>query len=90
MKKAPQLKKKYIVGIREVHVSSREVWANSPEDAKEIAGEDLDTEVMLEFSHVLDSDTWTVEEVDEPGELCETSGILGTPCNKDNCNSGCL
>ncbi len=59
------MKKKYIVGIREVHVSSREVWANSPEEAKEIAAENLDTEVMVEFSHALDSDTWTVEEVKE-------------------------
>ena len=23
-------------------------------------------------------------------DICEHSGILGTPCDKDNCNSGCL
>ena len=57
------MKKEYIVGIREVHVSSRKVLADNPEDAKEIAAEDLNTEVMVEFSHALGKDTWTVEEV---------------------------
>ena len=28
-------------------------------------------------------------EVDRAG-LCNHSGIPGTPCDKDNCNSGCL
>ena len=57
------MKKKYIVGIREVHVSHREVEADSPEEAINIAKRDLDTEVMLEYSHTMEENTWTVEEV---------------------------
>ena len=53
---------KYIVGIREVHVSHRVVEAQDPEQAKDIASRDLDTEVALEYSHTLDKDTWTVKE----------------------------
>ena len=57
------MKKEYIVGIREVHVSSRKVLADNPDHAKELAVDNLATEIMLEFSHALDTDTWTVEEV---------------------------
>ena len=59
------MKKKYIVGIREVHVSSREVEAENPEEAINIAKKDLGTEVMVEYSHTMEENTWTVEEVKE-------------------------
>ncbi len=57
------MKKEYIVGIREVHVSSRKVLAENPEEAKEIAAENLDTEIMVEYSHTLNRNTWTTEEI---------------------------
>jgi len=50
----------YIVLIREVHVSHRLVEANSPEEAKENAGDGM--EVFCEYSHTLSQDTWTVEQ----------------------------
>lgn len=52
---------KFIVGIREVHVSYREVEAESPEAAVEEAGGA--TEVMIEYSHTLDPELWSVEAV---------------------------
>ncbi len=53
-------KRKYHVGIQEVHVSTREVEAESPEQAKELAG-DLGTEVLIEYNHTMSEDTWSVE-----------------------------
>lgn len=58
--------KKYCVYIREVHVSHRFVEANSPEEAKDLAGDEACS--YLEYSHTLDKDTWTVEEA--PGCGC--------------------
>lgn len=52
---------KYIVGIREVWVSSREVWASCPEEAILLAGDESET--FDEYSHTLDKETWSVEEV---------------------------
>lgn len=52
---------KYIVGIREVHVSYRAVEASSQEEALQLAEDDLASEFHLEYSHTLDKDTWTVE-----------------------------
>lgn len=53
---------KYIVNVREVHVSMMEIEAESEEEAiKEVArggGE----EVALEYSHTLETDYWTVDE----------------------------
>lgn len=43
----------YLVGIREVHVSTVEVEADSEEEALEIAAEGESEEVMLEYSHTL-------------------------------------
>jgi len=59
---------KYIVGIREVHVSYREVEANSIEEALEIAPGSLGDDERLEYSHTLDTDTWSVEEEKENGK----------------------
>ncbi|MCC6489688.1 MAG: hypothetical protein IT364_19495 [Candidatus Hydrogenedentes bacterium] len=59
------MKKTYLVGIREVHVRFFSVQANDPEEAKELvnrrAPEAVDLE-LLEWSHELKPDTWSVEE----------------------------
>ena len=60
------MKKEFHVLIREVHVSCRLVEASSPEEAIALAKEgnhDLE-ELFLEYSHTLDADSWTVEEVE--------------------------
>lgn len=54
--------KKYWVAIREVHVSHREVEAESREEAMELA-EDAE-ESFLEYSHTMDREHWTVEEME--------------------------
>lgn len=51
---------KFYVCIREVHVSHRIVEADTPEQAKELAGDA--PEDYLEYSHTLDKEHWTVEE----------------------------
>lgn len=53
--------KRYLVLIREVVISHREVFADSKEQAIERAP-DADEEYS-EYSHTLDQDTWTVEEL---------------------------
>lgn len=50
----------YRVGIREVHVSQRLVWARDEEEALGIAG-DQGEEEIVEYSHTMSKDTWTVE-----------------------------
>lgn len=58
--------KKYIVGIREVHVNYVEVLAENPSQALIIASNKGlfidDALINLEYSHDLDRSTWTVEE----------------------------
>jgi predicted transcriptional regulator YheO len=60
----------YRVGVREVHVSTREIDAESPEEALDKVQEDEGEEVMCEYSHTLDRDVWTVEKIEPP--LMET------------------
>ena len=55
---------KFLVQVREVHVSTLEVEATSKEDALDQVrrdGTDAGEEINLEYSHTLDSDNWTVE-----------------------------
>jgi len=55
----------YIVAMREVHIQPVRVTAESPEEAIAITadgGGDF-IEGGFEFSHTLDRDLWTVEEV---------------------------
>lgn len=52
--------KTYIVQIREVHISHREVEAESAKEALEQAGGGEET--FLEYSHTLDPRLWTVQE----------------------------
>jgi hypothetical protein len=58
--------RRYIVTVREVHTQMVQVDAVDPDDAKAVVrsggGEYLDN--TLEYSHTLDCDTWTVEQVD--------------------------
>ena len=51
----------FIVSVREVHVSHREVQAKTAEDAMDKVQDGDGEEVFMEYSHMLDSDTWTVE-----------------------------
>ena len=59
------MKKRYIVGVREVHVRHYSVTAENEEEAKDLVKErapcvtDLECE---EYSHELDRTTWSVEE----------------------------
>ncbi len=61
---------KYLVGIREVHVNTVEVELpdGADDDAiKELAGSlSVEESVMMEYSHSLDLDVWSVEKVPEP------------------------
>lgn len=57
--------KKYLVGVREVHVSFREVTATSEDEAIQKVKDMDDEEVYCEYSHTLDEDTWSVEESKE-------------------------
>ena len=65
------MKRSYIVGVREIHVRHYSVMAENEEEAKDLVGrnapgvKDLEYE---EFSHTLDSDTWSVEESTEGKE----------------------
>jgi len=54
--------KRFYVAIREVHVSHREVEAETREEAIRLA-EDAE-ETFLEYSHTLDSEHTTVEEME--------------------------
>jgi len=59
------MKKRYSVGVREVHVRFYAVTAENEEEAKDLVNErapqvkDLD---FLEYAHELGRDTWSVEE----------------------------
>lgn len=56
---------KFTVRIREVHVSHREVEAETVEEAIELAGGA--EESFLEYSHTLGEDHWDVQ--DEDGNI---------------------
>lgn len=63
------MKRAYIVEVREVFVSNRVVYAESPEKAIEAVddGED-EEEISCEYSHTLDSETWRAR-LPHDGEL---------------------
>ena len=70
------------VEVREVHVSTRAVEAESAEEAirKVKDGDDLE-ELTCEYSHTLDDETWQVNEA-ESGETVRDqypNGIPGVP-----------
>lgn len=53
---------KFSVQIREVYISHRIVKAENAERAKSLASDIPET--LLEYSHTLDRDLWTVEEME--------------------------
>ena len=60
------MKRAYIVGVREVHLRHYSVQAEYEEEAKDLVHQRADSVVDCEFSeysHELDRDTWSVEEV---------------------------
>jgi len=60
--------KKYTVLVREVHVSHREILAESPEDAiRRVSDGEDEGDTFFEYSHTMDTSTWSVE--DENGKL---------------------
>jgi len=59
------MKKRYIVGVREVHVRHYEVTAENEEEAMELVDKRAPVVKDLgfsEYSHELDRGTWSVEE----------------------------
>ena len=68
------MKKTYIVGAREVHVRHYRVQAENESEAIKLVN-DLDSSVedigFEEYSHTLDRDTWSEEEVTE-----QKSGVV--------------
>ena len=53
---------RYYIGIREVHVSTVFVEADSEEEALDNAANGEGEEVVLEYSHTMDREHFTVEE----------------------------
>lgn len=53
----------FIVNLREVHIQPVKIKAKNEQDAikKVKQGQGDYLEGMLEYSHTLDSDTWTIE-----------------------------
>lgn len=67
---------RYYIGIREVHVSHRLVQAENANQAVELAGDT--PEEFLEYSHTLDKETWTTEEIpSEKSSLSNTHYQVG-------------
>jgi len=58
--------RRYLVTVREVHTQMVQVDAVDPDAAKAVVrsggGEYLDN--TLEYSHTMDCDTWTIEQID--------------------------
>ena len=72
--------KVYYVQVREVHVSTREIVADSPEDALEKVKDGEGDEITCEYSHTLDDDTWSID--DAEGNVVRDqypNGIPGIP-----------
>ena len=55
---------KFQIQVREVHVSTMELEADSKEHAIHLVGEGEGEEVSLEYSNTLGPETWTAEEVE--------------------------
>lgn len=53
----------YHVGVREVQVATYEVVAESEEEAIQKVYDGARNLVMTEYSHDMDSETWTAEKV---------------------------
>ena len=71
---------KFHVLVREVHVSTMEIEADNPEDAIKKIKDGEGEQAICEYSHTLDSETWSVDDA-EGGEAREQypNGIPGIP-----------
>lgn len=69
-------KKKYVVNRKEIHVQPVEVFAHTPEEARQMVVDGVgdDTGVGMEYHSTMDRKHWTVEEVDKEGKVLETFG----------------
>lgn len=65
----------YIISVREVHVSHRQVEASSPKEALEILRDGGDEELYMEYSHQLDENTWGVTQVDKGGKEVQSWSV---------------
>lgn len=67
-------KKKYVVNRKEIHVQPIEVFAHSPEEARQmvIDGVEDDTGIGMEYHSTMDRKHWIVEEVGKEGKVLET------------------
>lgn len=63
---------KWHVGVREVHVSTREVYAWPGEDPKGFAEENVGLEILAEYSHDMGIEHWSAELIE--GETMESTG----------------
>ena len=66
---------KYIVLVREVHVSHREIEADSEDEAKSKVYGGQGEETYLEYSHTLDRWYWTVEAAKDQRSGPPESGV---------------
>ena len=60
------MKKTYLVGVREVHARHYSVQAENVEEAKDLVYQQAESVVDMsfeEYSHCLDRETWSVEEI---------------------------
>jgi hypothetical protein len=60
------MKKRYSIGVREVHFRYYTVEADNEDQAKELVDQRAPSAVddeLLEYSHELPQDTWSVEEI---------------------------
>ena len=51
----------YIIGIREIHVSTVSVEADSEEEALDLACDGAGEEIILEYSHTMDREHFSIE-----------------------------
>ena len=51
----------YLVEVREVHVSTRRIVASSPSEAILKVSDGEGEELLCEYSHTEDTDTWSVK-----------------------------
>ncbi len=58
-------KKLFIVGVREVHISSRQIEAVDETEAVNKISQGEGKEIMCEYPHNLCSNNWTVEQVEK-------------------------
>lgn len=56
------MSKSFLVGVREVHVSTMKIKAQNNTEALNKVQNGEGEEIMCEYSHTLDRDMWTVEE----------------------------